>query len=166
MRAALRVAVGIALVGILGPGCKRDQPKPPAQPPEVQPPAASGTSTPEPESQPLRTTKPDPEALGVEGALPEDVPTPEGAEVVHPPMVASGATRASYALEEPIAAVREFYEKQLAAKGWSIDATKELDAQLLLSAKKDGRELSVAMSESDGRTQLVLLVLGDESARP
>jgi hypothetical protein len=79
---------------------------------------------------------------------------------VHPPLVASGTTRATFEISEPLASVKSFYKTRLEAGGWSIDAEKELESQLLMSAKKGERELSVAMSETDGRTQLVILLVG------
>lgn len=163
---AMRTALGLALIGIigaglLGAGCGSEQAEPAGEAPAA--PAASpapAVATPEP-AEPLRRTEPDPEAVGVEGTLPDDVPTPQGAQALHAPMIASGATRASYEVGEPLAAVRDFYTSRLVEGGWSIDAQKDLEAQSLLSAKKGGRELSVAMSEAAGRTQLVLVLVGE-----
>ena len=155
----MRTAHALILIGALGAaGCGGDA-KPTA--PAAQKPAAEAAPVqPAPATPPLVEKKPDPEALGVEGTLPGDVPVPQGAKAVYPPMVASGTTRASFEVSGPLAEVQAFYKKQLAAGGWSIDAEKQLEAQSLLSAKKAGRELSVAMSEAVGRTQLVLLLVG------
>ena len=154
MRDAMRTALGLVLVGVLGAtGCGREDAKP-------TPPPAEPAAEPEAAAEPLHTSAPDPDALGVEGKLPDDVPIPQGAKELHPPMVASGATRASYEVGDPLASVQAFYKARLAESGWSIDAEKDLDSQSLISAKKGGRELSVAMSETAGRTQLVLLLIG------
>lgn len=151
---------GLLLAGMLVLGACSAGEDPPAQAaaPEAAEPSAAEVR--DPPAEPLRTTEPDPEALGVEGTLPDDVPVPQGAQAVHPPLVASGTTRATFEVGEPIASVESFYKAQLAADGWSIDAEKELESQLLLSAKKGARELSVAMSETAGRTQLVILLIG------
>lgn len=152
MRETARTIVGLVLVGVLAAGgcsAEKAEPEAPAAEPAAEAPA-----------EPLRTTEPDPNALGVEGTLPDDVPVPEGAKALHPPMVASGATRASYEVGDPIATVQAFYKTRLADGGWSISAEKDLDAQSLISANKGGRELSIAMSETAGRTQLVLLLIG------
>jgi hypothetical protein len=157
---AMRTAPALILIGALGAAaCGGDsKPAAPAAPEAAAEKAAP--AQPEPAAAPLIEKKPDPEALGVEGTLPGDVPVPQGAKALFPPMVASGTTRATFEVGGPLAEVQAFYKAQLAAGGWSIDAEKELDAQSLLSAKKGGRELSVAMSEADGRTQLVLLLVG------
>ena len=153
----MRTAHALILIGALGAGCGGDS-KPTVAPETAAEQAAP--AEPAPDAAALKEKKPDPEALGVEGTLPADVPVPQGAKALYPPMVASGTTRASFEVGGPLAEVQAFYKAQLAAGGWSVDAEKQLDAQSLLSAKKDGRELSVAMSEVDGRTQLVLLLVG------
>jgi hypothetical protein len=162
MRCAAQTTSGLLLAGMLvlgGCGAGEDAASPAAAPQPAPAPPVEETAEPIPE-EPLRTTEPDPEVLGVEGTLPGDVPVPEGAQAMHPPLVASGTTRATFEVGEPLASVRSFYKTRLESSGWSIDAEKELESQLLMSAKKGERELSVAMSETDGRTQLVLLLVG------
>jgi hypothetical protein len=109
----------------------------------------------------LRHTPPDPEAVGVEGDLPADVPVPASAQATHPPLIAAGTTRASYDSAEPLAALHSFYKQELATSGWTLGDERSLEGQVLLSATKDARRLSVAISESDGRSQFVLLIEGE-----
>jgi len=163
MRDAMRMALGLlavpVLVGMLA-GCGGEESR--KSPASATPaPAPAPSSAPE-SAAPVepRRTQPDPAALGVEGTLPGDVPVPQGAKALHPPMVASGTTRASFDVGDPLASVQAFYKAQLAQHGWSIDAEKDLEAQSLISAKKGERQLSVAMSETAGHTQLVLLLVG------
>jgi hypothetical protein len=163
MRDAMRRAPGLLAVPVLvamlaGCGGDDSKSKAPAAAAPAAPPAPS--SAPRSAAPPEQRTQPDPAALGVEGTLPADVPVPKGAKALHPPMVASGTTRASFEVGDPLASVQAFYKAQLAQDGWSIDAEKDLEAQSLISAKKGERELSVAMSETSGHTQLVLLLIG------
>lgn len=149
-----------ALFVISGCGGEQKAQSPSTDAPVQSEPAPAEHSPPAP-SQELRETPPDPEALGVEGSLPADVPVPTGAEATHPPLVAAGTTRASYDSAEPLAALHTFYKDQLVANGWTLGDQKALDGQLLLSAHKDARELTVAISESAGRSQFVLLIVGE-----
>ena len=164
MQRTTRTTLCLVLAGILSlEGCSgSEDADTPAQSPQAPAEApAAEVAPPEAAAEPLRSTVPDPEALGVEGALPDDVPVPPGAQALHPPLVASGTTRASFEVNDPIKSVQAFYKARLAESGWSIEAEKELDSQLLMSAKKGTRELSLAMSESAGRTQLVVLLVGE-----
>jgi len=163
MRRTARWTPGLALVGGLAlAGCGGDEPAPAESAGQAQtPPGAAPTGAKTESAETLRITAPDPEALGIEGTLPPDVPVPEGARAVHPPLVAAGTMRASFESDEPLAALQAFYKARLAESGWSIHAEKTLDSQVLMSANKDGRELSVAMSAGGGPTQFVLLIVGE-----
>jgi hypothetical protein len=161
-RSARKLGVpALALLASLAACGPAGETETPAQPGAPAPAPPAPQATPEPEAQPLRSTPPDPEVVGVESRLPDDVPLPEGARAVHPALSASGTTRASFELSEPVGSVQSFYKTRLAETGWSLEGEKELESQVLLSARKDARELSVAMSESAGQTQLVILVVGE-----
>jgi hypothetical protein len=150
------LALIVALAGC-GPGESPPEPAPPSDLPAAEPPAPAS----EPQAEPLRSKPPDPEVVGVEATLPDDVPLPPGATPVHPPLRTSETTRATFEVAEPVTAVQGFYKTGLAGAGWTVEAEKELPSQGLISAKKEARELSVAMSETAGRTQFVILVIGE-----
>jgi hypothetical protein len=160
MRSVQQIAGGWALVGllILG-GCGGEQEAETA--PTQEAPAPAEPPPQPPAGEELRQVPPDPEALGVEGSLPADIPVPASAQPTHPPLIAAGTTRASYDSSEPLAALHSFYKGELAAKGWTLGDEKALEGQVLLSARKDAREVSVAISESAGRSQFVILVVGE-----
>ena len=154
----LKALILSALVTLAGCG-QGEKPAPPAGP--ATPPAAQSPEPAAPAPEALRRTEPDPEVVGVETTLPADVPLPPEATPVHPPLRASGTTRATFEISRPVAALQEFYKGKLVESGWSVAGEKSLESQGLISAKKAARELSVAMSESGGRTQFVILVIGD-----
>jgi hypothetical protein len=158
MRRKAERTLGLTLAGWLALAGCGDAPAPePAGEESEAPPAAAPAQS----DAPLHVTTPDPEALGIEGSLPADVPVPQNARPMHPPLVASGTTRASFEADDSLTTLQEFYKTRLPESGWSVDAEKALDSQVLMSAKKDGRELSVAMSESAGKTEFVLLIVGE-----
>jgi hypothetical protein len=162
MRRNAERTLGLTLAAWLALSGCGDAPSPaPAAEESEASPAAEPATEEAGSDAPLRVTTPDPEALGIEGALPADVPVPPNARPMHPPLVASGTTRASFEADDSLTALQEFYKTRLPESGWSVDAEKSLDSQVLMSAKKDGRELSVAMSESAGKIQFVLLIVGE-----
>jgi len=164
MRGLRRFAATGALCAlwILG-GCGGEREAEPAKPgpaPAEKSSPAPAPAAAVPESE-LRHTPPDPAAVGVEGELGDDVPVPASAEPIHPPLIASGTTRASYESSEPLSALHSFYKAELSAKGWELGDERALEGQVLLSARKGGREISVAISETDGRSQFVILIVGE-----
>ena len=148
----------LALLILGGCGGEREAEPATGEPQASEAPAPAESAAPPDE---LRHTPPDPEAVGVEGDLPADVPVPASAQATHPPLIAAGTTRASYDSVEPLAALHSFYKEELAKSGWALGDERALEGQVLLSASKDARKLSVAISESDGKSQFVLLIEGE-----
>jgi len=88
---------------------------------------------------------------------PADVPVYAGAKVLSSASSnpATGAAGVYVALRSSDAASRvaDFYKQELAAKGWTIVGTATVNEGTYLTAKKDGRALSLAVgSDGEGTT--------------
>jgi hypothetical protein len=162
MLRTLRIAGGWALGAVLlVGGCSGAEEKAPAKKPETKAIPVPARAEPTPPAEPLRQTPPDPEVVGVKGSLPSDIPVPQSAQALQAPLVAAGTTRATFESSESLASLHAFYKERLAKNGWVMGSEKELEGQVLMSAKKDKREASVAISESAGKSQFLILITGE-----
>jgi outer membrane biosynthesis protein TonB len=184
----MRVVACLALTsGMALAGCGRgDEPTAPAQPPapaqeQVMPePAPPPKQEPEARVEPdasARTPEPEEKAEIIEDyyptdlpipedarttSLPKDVPVPAGAHALHPPLLESGITQATLALDDSAASVKSFYMTGLLKDGWTTQPALAAGTDSMILARKGSRELSVVISEVEGKTHVLLLEREDE----
>jgi hypothetical protein len=93
--------------------------------------------------------------------FPKDVPVPDKAAVSH---VASdrNQTAVNMTVATSVREVTVFYKSTLKEKGWEVSSQIESPVQAILSATKEGRIVSVALGQADGKTTIELAVTGTE----
>jgi hypothetical protein len=98
-----------------------------------------------------------------EGARPSslshDVRVPEGARLMHPPVLwdEQGITQATYEFDGPARAVQESLVASLLQEGWSTDPRVGSGAGAMITARKGSRQLTIVMDENAGRTSLLIM---------
>ncbi len=105
--------------------------------------------------------------VSLPSTFPTDFPVVAGAKATGSYAATEGATQGftiSWDVPGSVADVKDFYAKELVAKGWRITATTEIEGTVTLvfergpedAAKKDGGWLSV--STEDGKTKVALIL--------
>lgn len=91
---------------------------------------------------------------------PEDVPAYAGASVTYSASANQNEGKSGMALilatDDTAADVKSFYETTLQSKGWTLTNTLEGGGSVIITAEKDGRQLSLVISEADGKTGITL----------
>ncbi len=97
---------------------------------------------------------------------PTDVPAYDGAEVTYSASASPEEGKSGMALilatDDAAADVKSFYEAKLTSEGWTLTNTLQGGGSIVITAEKDGRQLSVIMNEADGKTGITLGVEGAE----
>lgn len=95
---------------------------------------------------------------------PDDVPTYAGASVTYSASANQNEGKSGMALilatDDSGAEVKTFYETKLKSEGWTLTNTLEGGGSVIITAEKDGRQLSLVISEADGKTGITLGVEG------
>lgn len=95
---------------------------------------------------------------------PKDVPTYAGASVTYSASANQNEGKSGMALilatDDSSAEVKTFYETKLKAEGWTLTNTLQGGGSTIITAEKDGRQLSLVISEADGKTGITLGVEG------
>lgn len=95
---------------------------------------------------------------------PTDVPAYEGASVTYSASASPEEGKTGMALilatDDAAADVKSFYEATLKSEGWTLTNTLEGGGSVIITAEKDGRQLSLVISEADGKTGITLGVEG------
>ncbi len=93
---------------------------------------------------------------------PKDVPSYAGATVTYSASMNETDDKTGMALvlmtTDTTAVVHSFYETELKRNGWTITNAMQGDSTAIITAEKDGRQLSIAISESEGQTGITLAV--------
>jgi hypothetical protein len=91
--------------------------------------------------------------------LPDDVRLPAGARTVYPPVrwADQGVTQGTYEVTDSAASVQASIVSNLLQDGWSTDPKSRAGPDTLIRARKGDRQLSIVMSEADGRTQVLVI---------
>lgn len=95
---------------------------------------------------------------------PTDVPAYDGAEVTYSASASPAEGKSGMALilatNDAAEDVRSFYDAKLKLEGWTLTNTLQGGGSIVITAEKDGRQLSVIMNEADGKTGITLGVEG------
>jgi hypothetical protein len=97
-----------------------------------------------------------PEDTRLSDGLADDVPVPEGADLLFPPLESPEATVASYATRDSVGSVRTSLTTRLLGEGWSITPARPSESGALIRAAKGNRQLAIAIDTVEGRTQVVI----------
>ncbi len=85
---------------------------------------------------------------------PEDVPIIEGATVIYvgtmDPQTGEAAQTVSLTSDKPVSGVATYYETELAANGWTITGTMNIQGTSMVTATKDEREVGVYVGGDSG----------------
>lgn len=91
---------------------------------------------------------------------PSDIPAYAGASVTYSASTNPTDGKAGMALilstNDSAANVKTFYETQLKNEGWKITNTMQGGGTVIMTAEKDGRQLSLAIAEADGKTGITI----------
>ena len=95
---------------------------------------------------------------------PEDVPAYTGANITYSASANQNEGESGMALilatDDSRAEVQSFYETKLKSEGWTLTNTLQGGGSIIITAEKDGRQLSLVISEADGKTGITLGVEG------
>jgi hypothetical protein len=144
------------------PGAPADRPAPPSPVDEAEP---DDVAPPE-EPLPLPLDRDLPEGARPSGGLPDDIRMPAGGRATEPTMLwdEEEITQGTYVYSEPPSAIRASLMANLLQDGWSTDRTSASGSDQMFTARKGNRELTVVMSENEGKTEVMIMEMESPSA--
>jgi hypothetical protein len=89
--------------------------------------------------------------------FPEDVPIPEGSKVMYSTSSGSDGISVALSVKDAPKEVFAFYAERLGEEGWEIGQKVEMDAFYMVSASKEGREVSATVT-GEGEGTVVNLI--------
>ena len=89
--------------------------------------------------------------------FPEDVPIPRGAQVMYSTSSESDGMSVALSVEDAPKEVFAFYVERLGEEGWEIGQRVEMAGFYMVSASKDGREVSVTATGDDEEAMVNLV---------
>lgn len=99
-------------------------------------------------------------------AIPEDFPSDLPIYSGATPLVAMKMEGQGHSLTlestDPLDKVHAFYVDAVQANGWAIDAQMDWGGQKMIAAKKGNQTAAISLSNTDGKTQIVLTVSKEE----
>jgi len=155
----LALAGCLAIAFVDGCSCS-EEPQAPTQAAKSTPPPPTPAAKPLPDA-PLPTLR---ESLEKKAALvasyPEDAPVYEWANLSNSALT-SGKATAVFSGTRSVAETVEWTREFLSGQGWQANPNIDIDGGTLLTAVKDGRELSVLVSqvESDGAITMIVVAV-------
>ena len=99
--------------------------------------------------------------VALPGNFPADVPVMPGA-VVKMAITTGGNLSVHFSVKSSPADAMKFYEENLKAKGWKIDATMNMGDATMVSAEKDKRKCVLNIAKEDGGGSVVQVMVPNE----
>lgn len=97
--------------------------------------------------------------IGLPEGFPDDLMVPAGATVAYSMSSEGEGFSATLSVEDAPRAVFTFYVEALDKEGWEIRDKVEAGGQYLVSAYKEGRDVSVSIAEEDGEGRTMFTIV-------